>query len=185
MFSRFSTFAAGVAGSAAIEFALLGSIFCVLMLGQFEIGYMLYLQHSLDDATVVASRSIQVGVAQRAQDDTVDKFKTNRLCPALGSLLDCSKVIVDSGLLPNAGSSFDSGTWANTPIGSRSADTFCLGSSGEYMFLRISYPQPPITGGLLPASMFTLYNGQKVTMLQSFAVIRIEPVQAKRTGPCK
>ncbi|MBB3999305.1 TadE/TadG family type IV pilus assembly protein [Aureimonas pseudogalii] len=185
MLSKTSVFARNTAGTAAVEFAILGSTFFMLLLGHFEVGYLLFLQHRLDDATVAASRTIQLGISQRAQDDTVQKFRNNRLCPAMGSSLDCSRVIVDTGILSASNANFDSETWAKTPIGSSSGTTFCIGAAGEYMFLRVSYPQAPVLGAFLPAGMFTLYGGQRVTMLQSFATWRIEPVEARRTGPCE
>ncbi len=180
-----SEFAANAAGTAAVEFAILGSAFFMLLLGHFEVGYLLFLQHRLDDATVAASRAVQLGVAQRAQDDTAQKFRDNRLCPAMGTFLDCSRAIVDTGVLPADSATFDSGTWANIAVGSRSGDAFCIGAASEYMFLRVSYPQAPILGAFLPDAMFTLYGGKRVTMLQSYAAWRVEPVEARRTGPCK
>lgn len=185
MLSKASKFSANISGNAAIEFAVLGSLFLMLLLGFIEVAHLLFLQHRLDDATVSASRAIQIGAAQRGQDDTIQKFIDNRLCPALGAFLDCSRVVVDTGILADSSNAFDSDVWSKIPVGSRAGDKFCLGSTGQYMFLRVSYPQLPILGGLLPDGMFTTYAGQRVTLLQSFAAWRIEPVEAKRTGPCK
>lgn len=185
MTRKISIFAGNASGTAAIEFALLGSVFFLLLLGHFEVARLLFLQHRLDDATVVASRAMQLGVAQQAQDDTAQKFRDNRLCPALGSFLDCSRVIVDVGILPVASSSFDGNTWSGVAVGSLSGNRFCIGSTGQYMFLRVSYPQPPLLSTLLPDGMFTTYAGERVTMLQSFAAWRNEPVDAQQTGPCQ
>lgn len=176
---------ADASGSVAIEFALLGSLFFLLLLGHVEVARILFLQHQLDDATVAASRAIQLGIPQQAQDDTVQKFRDNRLCPVLGSFLDCARVVIDTGVLPDGSVAFNSNLWNETPVGSRAGNAFCLGATGQSMFLRISYPLSPILGGLLPDGMFTSYGGQRVTMLQSFAAWRIEPVAAKRTGPCQ
>lgn len=185
MLSSANKISTNTAGSAAVEFALLGSLFLMLLLGFIEVAHLLFLQHRLDDATVSASRAIQIGMAQKGPDDTAQKFRDHRLCPALGAFLDCARVVVDTGILAESSSSFDSNVWSAIPVGSRAGDKFCLGSTGQYMFLRVSYPQPPILGGLLPDGMFTTYEGQRVTLLQSFAAWRIEPVEAKRTGPCK
>lgn len=182
---RFHTFARDAAGTAAVEFAVLGTLFLTLLLGHIEVGYLLFLQHRLDNATVAASRSIMLGFSQRASDDTVDKFRTNRVCPALAPFVDCARVVVEAGILSDSATSFDAGIWDRTPVGSRSSDSFCLGASGQYMFLRVSYPQRPVVGQILPASMFSSYRGEPVTMLTSYAAWRNEPVEARKTGPCK
>ncbi|KQQ80614.1 TadE/TadG family type IV pilus assembly protein [Aureimonas sp. Leaf324] len=183
--SRLFKFAKNNAGAAAVEFALLGSLFLTLLFGHVEVGYLLFLQHRLDDATVAAARSIMLGASQRASDDTVEKFKTNRLCPQLAPFFDCSRVIVEGGILPDSATAFDASTWDRTPIGSQTAANFCLGATGQYMFLRVSYPEPPVVGQILPAGMFTSYGGERVTMLASYAAWRNEPVEAKKTGPCQ
>jgi len=183
--SRLFKFAKNNAGAAAVEFAPLGSLFLTLLFGHVEVGYLLFLQHRLDDATVAAARSIMLGASQRASDDTVEKFKTNRLCPQLAPFFDCSRVIVEGGILPDSATAFDASTWDRTPIGSQTAANFCLGATGQYMFLRVSYPEPPVVGQILPAGMFTSYGGERVTMLASYAAWRNEPVEAKKTGPCQ
>lgn len=163
----------------------MGTLFLTLLLGHIEVGYLLFLQHRLDDATVAASRSIMLGLSQRASDDTVEKFKTNRVCPALEPYFDCARLVVEGGILPDTATSFDANTWDRIPIGSQTSANFCLGSTGQYMFLRVSYPQRPIVGQILPAAMFSSYNGESVTMLASYAAWRNEPVETKKTGPCQ
>ncbi|KQT43014.1 hypothetical protein ASG43_15885 [Aureimonas sp. Leaf454] len=156
----------------------------MLLLGHFQIGYSLYLQHRLDDATTIAARALQLGSVQRSDANTADKFKSSYLCPRLGTLFDCARVIADSRILPAANASFDGDLWARTPVASQAQTPYCVGSAGEYMFLRISYPSQSLLGTILPASMFTSFDGKPVTMLQSFAALRIEPVDARRTGAC-
>ncbi|SFF23791.1 Flp pilus assembly protein TadG [Aureimonas phyllosphaerae] len=182
---RLISFAKDKTGSAAVEFALVGSLFLTLLLGHVEVGYLLFLQHRLDDATIAASRSIMLGVSQRASDDTVEKFKTNRICPALRPFFDCSRLIVEGGILPDSAPAFDADTWKRRAVGSQSSGQYCLGATGQYMFLRVSYPQRPIVGQILPAGMFSTYGGERVTMLTSYAAWRNEPVEAKKTGPCQ
>ena len=55
-------------GAAAIEFALVGSTFRMMLLAAFEFGFMLFVQSVLDNAARDAARRIRTGQAQTSSN---------------------------------------------------------------------------------------------------------------------
>src|SRR5580700_4254194 len=77
--------AVDTSGAAAIEFALVGSTFMMMLLASFEFGYMLFVQSALDNAARDAARLIRTGQAQMSSNPT-STFQT-LLCNDVGSLI--------------------------------------------------------------------------------------------------
>lgn len=169
-------------GNAAVEFAILAPFFFMLLLGQMEVGFTLFQQHRIDDATAALSRSIQLGNAQTRNLETEAALR-EALCPWLGQTFRCSDVMINVAVSNDWGSSFDPDLWSRTALSTvEQPAPYCLASAGEYMFMRVSYPQSSFAASLLPAAMYETFQGKPVTMLQSFAALKVEPVGARRTG---
>jgi Flp pilus assembly protein TadG len=83
-----------VAGTVALEFALIGSAFFGLLLFVFELGFLLYAQTALDYAVKEAARQMQTGQQTIANGALQTLFQFNVFCPFLGGLLPCSGVVV-------------------------------------------------------------------------------------------
>lgn len=177
-----SQFGRNAAGNVAIEFAILAPVFFLLLLGQMEVGFNLFQQHRMDDATAGLSRSIQIGNAQSRNLETEQDLR-EAICPALGSSFRCERVMINVAVSNDWGAAFDPRLWAHTPLSRVDRPSaYCLASAGEYMFLRLSYPQASFTASLLPEAFYTAFDGERVVMLQSYAALRVEPVGARRTG---
>ncbi len=104
-------------------------------------------QHRLDDASIQAARSIQVGVAQNAQGRHGREVQAEPNLPGarrLDGLQPRRRRYGHSGRQQHG---FDSNAWDTIPVGSRSGGSFCIGATGQYMFMRVSYTQRPSPKG--------------------------------------
>jgi Flp pilus assembly protein TadG len=81
-------------GAAAVEFAIVGSSFMLMLLAAFEFGYMLFVQSVLDNAARDAARLIRTGQVQQSSNPT-STFQT-LLCNDVGSLIGSGNIIYQS-----------------------------------------------------------------------------------------
>ncbi len=170
-------------GASAIEFAILSPFFFGALFMMVQASLILFQQHLLDSATAAAIRGLVLGKVQSAGGATVEEFKTTYLCPNLTNLFDCSRVIADVRVTPDNAPKFAT-SWSDIPLSAQASASYCVGSAGEYMYLRIAYPMPLIGTGLLPSGIFSSFQGAEVAMLESFGALRVEPVAVKRVGTC-
>lgn len=89
----FSGFLAGSRGTAAVEFAILGLIFTLLLCFIVEIGMTMLMQSTLNDAAQAASRLIRTGSIQQSGGQPAP-FQA-ALCSKVKLLMDCSQVRYD------------------------------------------------------------------------------------------
>jgi len=142
-------------GAAAVEFALVGSTFMLMLLASFEFGYMLFVQSALDNAARDAARLIRTGQAQMSSNPT-STFQT-LLCNDVGSLISCASIIYQAQAF-NAWS--DAQTAMNTPAtrssnGNFVSSGFNPGSQGQILVVTVTYNYPfftPWIAGLLGGS---------------------------------
>ena len=158
-------------GTAAIEFALVGSTFMMMLLASFEFGYMLFVQSVLDNAARDAARLIRTGQAQMSSNPT-STFQT-LLCNDVGSLIGCGSIIYQAQAF-NAWT--DAQTAVNTPP-TRSANGafvsagFNPGSQGQILVVTVTYNYPfftPWIAGLVGGS-------SNSALLMSTVVFQNEP----------
>ena len=81
----------GERGVAAIEFAILGPLFLMLLLAIFELGYMVFVQSVLDSSARTAARLIRTGQAQ-AGGNAQTNFQT-ALCDGVSSIVGCGNLL--------------------------------------------------------------------------------------------
>ncbi len=158
-------------GAAAIEFALVGSSFMLMLLASFEFGYMLFVQSVLDNAARDAARLIRTGQVQTSANPT-STFQT-LLCNDVGSLIGCGNIIYQS-LVFNDWTSAQ--TAVNTPPtrnanGTYVSSGFSPGTQGQIVAVTVTYNYPfftPWIGGLVGGSSST-------ALLMSTVVFQNEP----------
>lgn len=161
----------GDGGAAAIEFAIVGSCFMLMLLASFEFGYMLFVQSVLDNAARDAARLIRTGQAQGAANPS-DTFKT-LMCSEVGSMIGCGNIVYQSQIFNDWGSAQ---TAVNTPPtrdvnGNLVSSGFNAGVAGQIMVVTVTYNYPfftPWIGGLVGGS-------SKSAFLQSTVVFQNEP----------
>jgi Flp pilus assembly protein TadG len=142
-------------GAAAIEFAIVGSAFMMMLLASFEFGYMLFVQSALDNAARDAARLIRTGQAQMSSNPT-STFQT-LLCSDVGSLINCGSIIYQAQAFNAWG---DAQTAMNTPATRSSNGNFVptgfnAGSQGQVLVVTVTYNYPfftPWIAGLVGGS---------------------------------
>jgi Flp pilus assembly protein TadG len=158
-------------GAAAVEFAIVGTIFMMLMLAAFEFGYMLFVQSVLDNAARDAARLILTGQAQTS-GNAASSFST-LLCSDVGSMIPCGSVIYQAQVFNNWSTAQ---TAVNNPPprdvnGNMVSQGFSAGTPGQILVVTVGYNYPfftPWIGALVGGASQSAY-------LQSVVVFQNEP----------
>ncbi len=85
-------------GIAAIEFAFVAGPFFLVLCPIMETGCMMFSEYSLQAAVQQSARLMRTGQAQTSSM-SADAFKT-KICDVVGSMMDCSKIVVYSDSAP-------------------------------------------------------------------------------------
>lgn len=158
-------------GAAAVEFALVGSTFMMMLLACFEFGYMLFVQSTLDNAARDAARLIRTGQAQTSGNPT-NTFQT-LLCNEVGSMIGCGNIVYQAQVFNDWSSAQ---TAMNTPPttnaqGQYVSSGFSAGTQSQIMVVTVTYAYPfftPWIAGLLGGS-------SKTALMMSTVVFQNEP----------
>lgn len=176
-------FARAEDAAAAVEFALVAAPFLALIFAILETALVFFAGQNLEAAATEAGRMVMTGQAQTAGYTSLDDFKTNVVCPALGtgSLFSCANVQVDVQTYTD----FSSITSA-PPIKNGALDTskmcYAPGGPGAIVVVRLYYAWP-IYLSLLNDSLSNLANGKR--LLVATSVFRNEPFTASgNTNTC-
>ena len=132
-------------GAAAIEFAIVGSIFMMMLLACFEFGFMLFVQSTLDNAARDAARLIRTGQAQTSSNPT-NTFQT-LLCNEVGSLIGCSNIIYQAQVFndwSSAQTSIETPPTTNAQ-GQYVSAGFSPGTQSQIMVVTVTYAYPFFT----------------------------------------
>jgi Flp pilus assembly protein TadG len=158
-------------GAAAVEFAIVGTSFMLMLMAAFEFGYMLFVQSVLDNAARDAARLVRTGQAQGSSNPT-STFST-LLCNEVGSLIGCGSIVYQAQV-------FNDWTSAQTAVGTAPtrdnngnmvSSGFSPGTPGQIMVVTVTYNYPfftPWIGGLVGGS-------SKSAFLESVVVFQNEP----------
>jgi Flp pilus assembly protein TadG len=158
-------------GATAVEFALVGSSFMLMLLAAFEFGYMLFVQSVLDNAARDAARLIRTGQAQESSNPT-STFQT-LLCSDVGSLIGCSNIVYQSQVFNDWTSAQ---TAVNTPPtrntnGAYVSAGFSPGTPGQIVAVTVTYNYPFFT----PWIAGVLGGSTNSALLMSTVVFQNEP----------
>jgi Flp pilus assembly protein TadG len=123
-------------GNVAIEFAILGPIFLMLMFGVLEVSLAYYAGTSLEAGVHEAARQVRTGRTMQAADPVAD-FKTN-LCRLLTGVIACPSAVVIDVRNFNSFNSMTLPSFTN-PDGSANGTVFQPGSAGSIVLVRVAY----------------------------------------------
>lgn len=158
-------------GAAAVEFALLGAPFFLLIMGLIEISLIFIASSMLDNAAGEAGRQIRTGEVQQRGDDAT-AFRA-LVCDELAAVVKC-----DSGLKIDVRtfSSFSATTFVD-PIDEDTGDfaeteTFQAGGSSQIVVVRVFYEWKLITP-MIGIPLGNMSSNRR--LLQSTVVFRNEP----------
>lgn len=155
-------------GAAAVEFAIAGPLFMLLMFFLIENGLVLFLQAALDNATRDASRLIRTGQVQLA-GGSASPF-TAQLCADLGNVVPCASLQYN---VQSAGSFSQLSAAASVGAsGNLQNPQFNPGTPGQVVIVQVAYN--------LTAFMpwFATYiTGKTSSLLMSTTTFQNEPYQ--------
>ena len=139
---KFRHVARDAKGAIAVEFALIGPIFLLLLLVIIELGLTLTTQSLLDGATRDAARLIRTGQVQ-SQNSPITTFQT-LLCSDMAPLMSVAKcdsnVIFEVQTFSSFGSvSFTPCTLNNNQVGNGTQCNFTPGTGGQIVAVRATY----------------------------------------------
>jgi Flp pilus assembly protein TadG len=162
----------GERGATAVEFAIVGSLFLMLLLAIFELGYMVFVQSVLDSSARTAARQIRTGQVQ-ASGNAQTNFQT-ALCAEVSSVIGCGSLIFQVQKFANWTATQ---TAVNTPpardpvTGLLIPVVFNAGTCGDVVAVQVTYNY----------KFFTLWIGQQLgdsmqsAFLMSTVVFQNEP----------
>jgi Flp pilus assembly protein TadG len=168
-------------GSIFIEFAMVGPMFLLLVLGILELSLMMFSQAVLDAAARQAARTVRTGQAQTT-NNPIQAF-SNALCAGLAGipgLIPCGSVVYNVKTYTNFTAAlaappptfFDANGNPNPPV-------FTPGGPSSYVVVSVLYNRNFITGaisGLLGVVRGSGSGGNwKSTLLTSTVVFQNEP----------
>lgn len=122
-------------GATAVEYALVAPIFLLLLVGQFELAYMMFTSVVVDGATNAAARLVRTGQVQTAADP-VSTFQT-QLCNNLFSIISCGSLSFDV----RTASTFAGITFGLTfnEDGTPTSTEFSTGTEGDIVVVTVTY----------------------------------------------
>ncbi|MDV2985810.1 UNVERIFIED_CONTAM: pilus assembly protein [Methylobacteriaceae bacterium AG10] len=169
-------------GSAAVEFALVGSAFIATLFFIMATALVLYINQVIDNATVRASRQILTGGLQsQSTAATLASFKQS-VCGNLPAAFSCNDIVVNLYVVPKAVQpggyySFVSSDMNGVIVSNLATGTgvLNLGARGDYQYLQVVYPitflPTPIASWL---SGGATYKGKPAYLAVSAAAFRNE-----------
>ncbi len=149
-------------GAVAVEFALVGPAFVLLLLMTMELGLVLLTQAVLDFATQDAARLVELG--QAASKTTF----TTRLCADAAPLIPCASLQVNVEAAATF-SSFDA-TVQTDGNGNLTNTQYSPGSSGQSVIVQVAYNYPYVT-----AWVGSLLGDNNASLLVSTVAFQNEP----------
>src|SRR5580704_3249342 len=92
----------GEDGAVAVEFALVATIFIMMVLGILELGYMFFVQSVLDEAARDAARLIRTGQVQSSGNASaqLQAFQT-RVCNDAAPIISCGNIVFQAQVFPS------------------------------------------------------------------------------------
>lgn len=185
----FRRFARDRKGAIAVEMAMVGPPFLLVMLALLDFGQTLLTQSVLDGAARDAARLIRTGQVQTS-GSPITTFQ-NLLCSDMGSLMTTAtcetNVLFEVQVFSSFGSiAFTSCTYNNNQTGAGTKCNFTPGNAGQIVGVQVSYARPYIvpwvgaclTGGSCWTGPFTANGsaqGTQTTTLMSTVIFQNEP----------
>ena len=168
-------------GATAVEFALIASMLIFTVLFVMAIGFLVFLNQTLDFATYKASRQIMIGAVQKA-GTAQSNFPATYVCPYLPAALACANVIVNIQSITEAAQPNGYYALVNSsqtalimPPLNNASTQYSLGSQGTYEYLQVVYPITFLPGFITSLmSNGATYNGTPAIVITSTAAFRNE-----------
>lgn len=132
-------FGKDASGATAVEFAIVGVPFLMILCAIFESAFLLFNQGNLENATYEASRQLLTGQIQSSGQTSAQQLTAfkNLVCSKLWGSFSCSNVKVDVRSAADFTNAFDT---TNAICGSSQTASYSPGASGNVVVVRVCYP---------------------------------------------
>tara|TARA_Y100001001_G_scaffold141640_1_gene145822 strand:+ start:777 stop:1325 length:549 start_codon:yes stop_codon:yes gene_type:complete len=169
--NQVKSFVAKRSAVTAVEFALVGLPFTILMVGLLELGLAFGAASLLEGGTSDAARMIRTGQVQDAGDPEV-AFR-DALCGHVDALIPCGDIIYEVITLPNQDFTETPNFPPNYDVdGNLNGGGFDPGAENDVVLIRSFYRYPFVT---LQLGSLMSPNGTNSMPMQTTRVIRNEP----------
>lgn len=173
-------FCRATSGAAAVEFALVGSMFIMTMMLVMVIGAIFYIGEAVDYATTAAARDIFTGTAQ-ANSTTLGTF-TQSVCNRLPAGITCGNLVINLYVVPQAAQPSGYYSYVKSdlsgltiPALAPGSGQFTLGTRGQYQYLQVIYPITFLPSGLASVlSSGATFNGKPAYLAIATTAFRNE-----------
>lgn len=161
-------------GATALEFAIIGTPFLVLLFGVIELGLVFMVSITLQNATDAAARKIRTGQFQTGGATSKSDFKT-QVCSYMSWLQSsCSaNLTVDVQTFTNFTNQSNTGA-VNAAQFNPNSTCFTTGVAGDIVLVR-TYYQWTIFTPLLNAALVNMGTGSGKRLISAAASFRNEP----------
>jgi Flp pilus assembly protein TadG len=158
-------------GSVAVEFALIGLPFFMMIMGLLEVAFMYASATVLEGGTVAAARMVRTGQAQHSADAT-ETFKTT-LCDQVSALIPCADLVFEAIHPPdNTFADADGIPPQFDSHGNLVSQGFDPGGVNDVVVMRVAYRYHYMTPFV--SNMFT-NNTDGSVLLMSTVTVKNEP----------
>lgn len=174
-------------GAVAVEFALVGMLTVGLVLEALQGGLYLYQRSEIERVTALAARQVMIGAAA-SSGLTAAQFLQQDVCATLPSGMSCANVTVDLETVSQAASPGGFYVYANAdmsgPVPMPTTGTYCAGSPGSVMYLRVSYRSVAISPAwrALASLSGTTVGGAPAYKVTAYSTFRNEPFTGGSAG---
>jgi Flp pilus assembly protein TadG len=167
-------------GATAVEFALIAAPTLLTLVGIFALGLNALMVASLDRAVLATARAISTGMVSSTAMSAAS-LKTNIVCPALLSTMDCNSVFLKvttlaAGSYPSTYYSMVNATRSGLirPVLNGNPNPYCPGAGAQYIVVELAYPAL-LFANVLSTTSSAIYNGQAIAVIVAAATFKSEP----------
>jgi Flp pilus assembly protein TadG len=160
-------------GVTALEFALVGLPFILMIVGTIEMALMFTAQSVLQESTFTAARLIRTGQIQQSGSDPQQMFR-EAVCDFAESLIPCSRIQFQVQQVPSFGNAEDLPQAEFDEDGNLQDQGFDPGGVSDVVLIRVAYNYPIMTPMM---QAFLATDGNESRSMVSTIVLRSEPYE--------
>lgn len=160
-------------GQTAVEFALVGIPFVLMIVGTIEMALMFTAQSVLQEATFTAARLIRTGQIQQSGGNQQEMFR-DAVCDFAAALIPCGRIQFQVEPVPSFGDADDMAGAEFDDDGNLEDQGFDPGGVSDIVLIRVAYNYPIVTPLMQP--MLTNNGGSTRNMISTI-VLQNEPYE--------
>ena len=161
-------------GTTAVEFALVGIPFVLMIVGTLEMSLMFTAQALLHESTFTAARLIRTGQIQTGEVEGGETAFREAVCDFAALMIPCDRIQFQVQQVPSFGDAQDLPPAEYDEDGNLEDQGFDPGSVSEIVLIRVAYNYPVITPFMQP---FLAESGKSTRTMLSTIILQNEPYE--------